>query len=212
MDIIIKKGKLRIVAGILLLQSCFVLTACSNVNKDTTINTEYIDEKLTNDKDIISYFNEELATIEEILKDKENGYEQKVKEKIIILIDFLFYNSEINGVTLNQLSVDAKNKLINILFDLDEMIEKEIPNYKNQISNEYKIALDIIKNQIEKTDKYLTENIGNYDQIKETFDATVDSTKNQFNEFKDASNELINDGKSKIKNYYEQFKNDVKNN
>ena len=66
------------------------------------------------------------------------------------------------------------------------------------------------KNKLTNILSTLDENIENYDQSKEKF--FMDSTKNHFNELKDASDELIDKGKSKVKNYYEQFKNEVKNN
>ena len=77
MTIKLKKSKLKIVAGILLLQSCFILTSCSNVNNSNTTTTKYVEEDIITEEDIISYFEDEMKNIEEILKNKENGYEKK---------------------------------------------------------------------------------------------------------------------------------------
>jgi len=202
----IKKGKLTIFAGILVLNS-FFLTACTNINDYNGSTTEIIIEEKITEEDIISYFEDELINIEEIINSKGPEYKQKVKEKIIKLVDFMFFDGEIKGKKFSELSDETKNILKNILTNIDQKIEKELPDYKSQISDKYKEALKNIEIKIDNADEYLNEKIDNYDKIKESFNKTIDNTKNHFNELKDASSGLFEKGKTKIKNYYESFKN-----
>ena len=71
------------------------------------------------------------------------------KEEFIKITDFVFYGTEINGYTFQQLTDSAKLHITNILIEIDAMLEEVRPGYKNEI----KLG---VNNVIEKaTIKYL---------------------------------------------------------
>lgn len=71
------------------------------------------------------------------------------KEEFIKITDFVFYGTEINGYTFQQLTDSAKLHITNIVIEIDAMLEEVRPGYKNEI----KLG---VNNVIEKaTIKYL---------------------------------------------------------
>lgn len=55
------------------------------------------------------------------------------KEEFIKLTDFVFYGTEINGYTFEQLTDSAKLHITNIVIEIDAMLEEVRPGYKNEI-------------------------------------------------------------------------------
>lgn len=103
----------------------------SNLN-DSNIksNTEYNDD--VNENSVIQYFDNMNNEI------NESNFEKcktKFKDYFITGVDFIFYDKEIKGYTFNELSNEAKLKVIAILIKIDNKIEKYAPGYKESISN-----------------------------------------------------------------------------
>lgn len=103
----------------------------SNLN-DSNIesNTEYNDD--VNENSVIQYFDNMNNEI------NESNFEKcktKFKDYFITGVDFIFYDKEIRGYTFNELSNEAKLKVIAILIKIDNKIEKYAPGYKESISN-----------------------------------------------------------------------------
>lgn len=222
MKINIKKGKLTVFASLLLINSNLILTSCSNNNyndKSAVIennsNEIIIDDEIkeikSNDEIIISYFEETEKNIKEIINSDNKNIKQVSSEKIITLIDFLFYDGEIKGIKLDEITDETKEKLLAIILKIDTKIEEKIPGYKITISDKYNIALTWLKektnNGIVKIDEFLSENIDDYDQIKEEFNEVIENTKDDFEEVKN----IASDGYSKVKEYYEKWRENIRN-
>lgn len=217
----LKKGILNIMGCLYILNSSIVLTGCSSnqidyqssssesniISSDETSNEN--NEK-TNDEIIIKYFEDESKEIDEILESDTSDIKEKISQKVIILVDFLFYNGEIKGVTFNELSTETKEKLLNILAIIDEKIESKFPNYKESISDKTSSALNWVKEKAKsgviKIDDYLNQKLDNYDKIKEEASEIIDNTKDDFNEVKD----IIGSGFSKVKDKYENWRDSKK--
>lgn len=234
MKLNLKNGKLTIFMGILLINSNLVLTGCSNKNYDnknvqvieTTVSSDVnvtIDsndsaiseatyEETNKDEIVLKYYQEEETKIKRLLNSNDKDMKQKVSEKVVTLVDFLFYDGEIKGITRTDISDETKNKLMNIIEKVDTKIEKRFPDYKEKISDKTSDALNFIKekgtNGIHKLDDYLNQKVDNYDEFKDVANSIISNTKDDFNEVKD----LAKSGFSKVKDYYENWREDVKNN
>lgn len=234
MKLNLKNGKLTIFMGILLINSNLVLTGCSNKNYDnknvqvieTTVNSDVnvtIDsddsaiseatyEETNKDEIVLKYYQDEETKIKRLLNSNDKDMKQKVSEKVVTFVDFLFYDGEIKGITRTDISDETKNKLMNIIEKVDTKIEKRFPDYKEKISDKTSDALNFIKekgtNGIHKLDDYLNQKVDNYDEFKDVANSIISNTKDDFNEVKD----LAKSGFSKVKDYYENWREDVKNN
>lgn len=151
------------------------------------------------DKEVLNYFNDTLKSIET----------EKVKEKVvdyfIVVTDFIFYDSEINGVKFDDLKEATKEEILKIYFNIDGKIENKFPNYKETINEKYDVAKEylsekynvISSNVVDKIKEKIGEDKYNesVDKIKETTDSVVDTTK-----------DVYNDAKVKVKDWYQNLK------
>lgn len=219
----LKKGNLTVYASLLLINSSLILTGCSNQNNNSIIestgyNIEYdnsmdsfYNEK-SNDEIIIEYYQSMESEIQEMLQSDNPNMKQKVSEKVVILVDFLFYGGEIKGITASEISDETKEQLLIVTTTIDEKIESKFPGYKDSIANKTSDALEFIKekgsNAIDKLDDYLNQKIDNYSDIKDDTSSIISDTKNDVGELTD----LAKQGFSKAKDYYENWRSDVKDN
>jgi len=169
----------------------------------TEIKLEENDTKISlitdRDKEVLNYFNDTLKSIET----------EKVKEKainyFIIVTDFLFFDSEINGIKFDDLKEETKEEILKIYFNIDSKIENKFPNYKETINEKYDVAKEylsekynvISSNVVDKIKEKIGEDKYNesVDKIKETTDSVVDTTK-----------DVYNDAKVKVKDWYQNLK------
>ena len=220
MKIRLKAGSLTILASLLLLNSSLVLTACSNNNKQNVviennngsqnINNSIIEDH-TADEIVLTYYEDTSNEINTLLNSNEKNIKEKVSEKVVILVDFLFYDGEIKGIKLDEITTETKEKIVDIISKIDSSIEEKIPNYKDTISDKCTFALNWLKEKtnsgIVKIDEFLYEKIDDYDKVKEEIGEVIDNTKDDFSEVKD----LAKDGFSKVKEYYKNWRDNVRN-
>lgn len=144
-------------------------------------------------EDVLDYFNSV----------KEEKDENKLKKGFTNIIDFLFYDSRINGKTFKDLKDDAKLKIIKIALSVDQKIDSMFPDYKKTISDKYQnIKLKVVEKYVE-----ITTNICNKNE-----QLCIDA-KNDFNSLKDSFG-LTYDyikkygikGIDKLKEWYEDFR------
>lgn len=175
----------------------------ANVNSNVIIN----DDK---EIEIISYFeNLEQEVDKAINEDSFSKFKEKAKEIAITGIDFIFYGTEIKGVTFEQLSDNAKNKIMAIVSRIDNKVESKIPGYKETIKEKFTQGYDYVKTKLQEglnyaDDKLLEQYGDKYQDVKDkTKEVTQDikeSTKDVTNQIQDAAS----NGWSKIKNWYEE--------
>lgn len=113
-------------------------------NQEEIVNEQPETQELQsqdNDQIITNYLNDLKDGFNELknyASDQWNSEEfqtklEECKQRLRNLLDFVFNGKEINGITFNDLSSEAKTKVMNALIELDEWIETLFPEYKERI-------------------------------------------------------------------------------
>ena len=164
-----------------------------------------------NDEVIIKEFEKIKNEINEIQED-DKDFLNDMKLNFITCIDFVFYGTEINGVKFEDLTQKGKQKTLELISSIDSSIENKFPNYKSEISNGTNNILnkisDLIKQGAVNIDNFtktkLTEE--EYNNLNKAKNDVIEFGKGAFENIKDASGELYNEGKQKVKELYNDFK------
>lgn len=160
----------------------------------TTTTTKKNDNKSADDE-VLAYFNNQVNTAD----GKSKG---TLKSAFIKVVDFIFYDKDINGYYFKDLTASAKLKVIRLTLKLDSIIDKHFPGYKEELSSSYVKAKDsLITLYLNLTSEFCKNN-----------DATCESAKNDFALLKESLNlswdvisSLAKSGTTKIKEWYEIF-------
>lgn len=166
----------------------------TSVSKNGTTTTKKKDIKNA-DEDVIAYFNNEVNTAD----DKSKG---TLKNAFIKVVDFIFYDKDINGYYFKDLTASAKLKVIGLALKLDAIIDKHFPGYKEELSSSYAKAKDnLITLYLNLTSEFCKNN-----------DSICESAKNDFSLLKESLNlswdvikNLAKSGTNKLKEWYEIF-------
>lgn len=184
----------------------------NNTNKNNT-NTNNSNTITYSDKDteVINSLNDTLSTVRS--SEVTSSFKDSAKATFISIVDFLFYDGEINGVTFDELSDSGKKKVLEIASSIDSAIENKFPGYKETISdkasNAFNKASEIIKKGANDLNDFAREKLGedNYQSIIDAKDELIVYTKNAINFIGDVSSSLWNSAKDKLNNWYQNFKN-----
>ncbi|MBR3198415.1 MAG: hypothetical protein IKG27_00185 [Bacilli bacterium] len=116
------------------------------VGNDIEIMTEEVEEQTpqvqTNPDDVINaYLNDLKEGFNYLTREaSEHWNDEEFQAKLAIykqrlkdLLDFVFNGKEINGITFNELSEEAKRNVMESIIELDSWIEQLFPNYKERI-------------------------------------------------------------------------------
>ena len=168
-----------------------------------------------NNETAIATFNSIEEEIDDILNSENvTNAKEKVKGTFITIVEFIFYDSEINGVTFDELTDSGKQKVLEIANKIDTKIESKFPNYKDTISDTTKKAFnkasELIKKGAENISEFSKEKLGeeNYNAIINAKDEFIDYTKQAIDIIGDVGSNIFNSGKEYIKNWYENLKRD----
>lgn len=97
------------------------------------------EESISNsDEVVVSYLNEVMP----------NQEESVIKESFNTVVDFLFYNGTINGVSLSDITMKTKLIVMKYALKLDQKIDSYFPDYKEKISSTMKRAYTGMKEKI----------------------------------------------------------------
>ena len=185
----------------------------TNKNNANTNNTNNSNAITYSDKDteVINSLNETLSKVKSNVSD--SGFLDSAKGIFISVVDFLFYDGSISGVTFDELTDNGKRKVLEIASNIDSTIENKFPGYKETISdkasNAFNKASEIIKSGAKDLNDFAREKLGedNYQSIIDAKDELVYYTKNAINFIGDVSSSLWNSAKDKLDNWYQNFKN-----
>lgn len=187
----------------------------SNTNSDNSLIDIIVDESTitadhSKENEVVKYFEDLEAEINYYIN-KANFYKLKKKAKniAIIGIDFIFYGTEIKGVTFEELTTETKQKIMSIVASIDTKIEAKIPGYKETIKDKfgqgYSYVTEKLQEEINYIDNKLDEKYGQ--QYQNTKDKTTEIKRNikegALNVF-DKISEETNQGWNKIKDWYEE--------
>lgn len=166
----------------------------TSVSKNGTTTTKKKDIKNA-DENVLAYFNNEVNTADT----KSKG---TLKNAFIKVVDFIFYDKDINGYYFKDLTASAKLKVISLALKLDAIINKHFPGYKDELSSSYAKAKDnLITLYLNLTSEFCKNN-----------DSICESAKNDFSLLKESLNlswdvikNLAKSGTNKLKEWYEIF-------
>lgn len=166
----------------------------TSVSKNGTTTTKKKDIKNA-DEEVLAYFNNKVNTADT----KSKG---TLKNAFIKVVDFIFYDKDINGYYFKDLTASAKLKVISLALKLDAIIDKHFPGYKDELSSSYNKAKDnLITLYLNLTSEFCKNN-----------DSICESAKNDFSLLKESLNlswdvikNLAKSGTNKLKEWYEIF-------
>lgn len=186
---------------------CLIILLCGCSNQKPVI------EYTTTDMKAINKFEEYDNKINDLLsKQNIDDIKDKLKGTFITIVDFIFYDSEINGVTFNELTDNGKKKILDFSNTIDKKIENRYPNYKDNISNKtsdaFNKASEIIKEGIINFKDFSKDKLGekNYNSIIEAKDELKEFSNKAFTIIGNTSSNLFNKSKDYLKNWYEKIK------
>lgn len=178
-----------------------------NENKKTIKNDNY------NEKDniVIDELNNTLKNIEESTQDE--NFKDKASSTFISIVDFLFYDGTIKGISFDELTEKGKEKVLEISSKIDVKLEEKCPGYKEKISSStskaYQKASKIIKKGAKNINDFAKSALGdeNYQAIIDAKDELVKYSKDSLNYVTEAGSKVFNNTKEKLNEWYQNFKN-----
>lgn len=178
-----------------------------NENKDTIKNNNY------NEKDniVIDELNNTLKNIEESTQDE--NFKDKASSTFISIVDFLFYDGTIKGISFDELTEKGKEKVLEIASKIDVKLEEKCPGYKEKISNStskaYQKASEIIKKGAKNINDFAKSALGdeNYQAIIDAKDELAKYSKEALNFVTGTGSKVFNNTKAKLNEWYQNFKN-----
>ena len=184
-------------------------------SNNSTNNTNDISETITysnNDEVVINSLESSLSKINNG-DGSDSSFADSAKWVFVSIVDFLFYDGEINGITFDELTDSGKQKVLEIASKVDSAIESKIPGYKETISSTaskaFNKASEIIKSGANSLNNFAREKLGeeNYQSIIDAKDELVYYTKNAINFLGDVGGKVFNSVKDKLDSWYQDFKN-----
>lgn len=186
----------------------FCLTGCTNQKTIIEEEKEPEEIKVESKKET-----EEIVTTyyEEMVNDmkSETTNEEKLWQTFFTVTDFLFYGSEIKGVTLKDLSDEAKLKLLTMYENLDSMLEEKYPNYQDKMKEKFGDTWESVKEEAKKDKVTLEEATKDalgeekYQDYQTKIQETLDKWNNTYEKFKEEHEEEI---KEKVEDAVEDIK------
>lgn len=184
-----------------------------NENKDISNNKDTIKNDNYNEKDniVIDELNNTLKNIEESTQDE--NFKDKASSTFISIVDFLFYDGTIKGISFDELTEKGKEKVLEISSKIDVKLEEKCPGYKEKISNStskaYQKASEIIKKGAKNINDFAKSALGdeNYQAIIDAKDELVKYSKESLNYVTGAGSKVFNNTKEKLNEWYQNFKN-----
>lgn len=204
---------------ILILCLLLLVTGCSATKKEAkkapvkeekvpVIKTtnESVENEVT-DEDVVNYVSTIDTQIENISKEQSSNknVKESLKENFIILTDFIFYNGTIKGKTFNDLSTEAKEKIIELYEKIDGKIESVYPGYKEEIKDTSTKVYSKVKEMTISLKETLKQNY--IDMVGEdVYQKEMDIIKEKSSEVKEKASPVISSAKEKTKEVYENTK------
>ena len=183
-------------------------TNSSSDNNSTTNISTYS----SNDNTVINSLESSLTKINNG-STSDKSFSDSAKGVFVSIVDFLFYDGEINGVTFDELTDSGKQKVLEIASKVDGAIESKIPGYKETISdtasNAFNKASEVIRSGANNLNNFAKEKLGeeNYQSIIDAKDELVYYTKNAISFLGDVGGKVFNSVKDKLDSWYQDFKN-----
>ena len=161
----------------------------------------------TEDKDqvILKYFEDQKIATDK--GDTSVSFKEKAKNGFITIVDFIFYEGKIKGITFKELKSSTKAKIIYYALLIDNGIDSKFPGYKETLSDKYKSAkakliaefLDLKYEMCSRSEDGCNQASEDFKLLKYSLNLTWDIVKSCFGYIKDLT-------VPKIKSWYESFR------
>ena len=171
-----KKGlKLYPVIGLFIVGGIFYkngnnITYADETNDDTTFENNY-NEDTVKDQLVIDYYNNIYSDLQEAIKnaDKEAIIN---KGKLIIsnLIEFMFLDGDIMGVTFDELTDNTKKIIYSGFLIVDDLLTVYAPEYRETLSDKYQTIINYIGPKFTEIKEYIGEE--NIDKLNQIYEST----------------------------------------
>ena len=187
-------------------------TQSNSSNKNDVSNNTEVNTYSSNDEIVINSLESSLTKINNG-STSDSSFSDSAKGVFVSIVNFLFYDGEINGVTFDELTDSGKQKVLEIASKVDNAIESKIPGYKETISDTassaFNKASEVIKSGANNLNNFAREKLGeeNYQSIIDAKDELVYYTKNAINFLGDVGGKVFNSVKDKLDSWYQDFKN-----
>ena len=189
----------------------------SNVSNNTTStnndNVTKVEEPKFSLKDNV-VVNKLTETYENVKNDIGDGtFKEKGKATFVSIVDFLFYDGTIDGVTFKELTGKGKEKALELANKIDNAIEKRAPGYKDTISDKKTKVLnkasELIKKGTTSLDNFLKNKLDSddYNELIRAKNELVTNTKYAVSFIKDNGSKVIDSVVDKIDKWYQVWKN-----
>lgn len=144
-----------LLSGILLTS----MTGCSTKEQEVEIVTSPASEEVSEEEKGEMILNKLEELEEQVVtflnsEDFEKG-KDKAAEISFAVIDFIFYDKEINGLRFRDIPEKIKYQVVRIGQNIDQMIEAKYPDYKNEIKEQAKETGTTISDQYHNLTEYL---------------------------------------------------------
>ncbi len=138
-------------------------------------------------------------------QEKWDEVKDKAKDIFMMGVDFVFYNKEVKGVTWDELKDEAKQLTLDNLGIIDEWIMEVLPNYKENISEKYTDFKDFMSGKYYDMVEYIKNKMSDdtLNKINDTRKSVKDTTDKVWDKVEDG----VNNGKTRVKVWYENFRN-----
>lgn len=190
---ITKQGILLLISGGVVLS----FTGCSTQKQEeiagsgkSIVNTLELDG--------VDYFQARLSEVESLVNQGFIDDAKRVaKDTFVTGVDFFFYDGEIAGVTIDEISDTSKAVIMDGFSKIDEVISSYDTNWKEELGDEYQVASEFMQgiyvSSLDKIKEYLGEE--NYQALGEIKDQIL----GDIVDIKDKA-------KEKAKSWYEEFR------
>lgn len=181
--------------------------ATNSIIYESTVSSE---SEFYSEKDLIvlNQFNNLSSDI--FNEENEESFLDKGKKYFIYSVDFLFYDGDIHGIKFSDLTNSAKEQLLSDISTVDSLICSRFPNYKDSISNGagalFNNVMEIIRNGVRNVNDFSRDKLSeeNYNKIGKYKDLFIETAFSDWDKFAG----ILEGGKQKVKNLYEEFRKD----
>lgn len=181
--------------------------------KNSSSKTLFTDTKEAKSEDeVVSYVEEINQDVEQLSNSKDSkNIKEKLEDTFITFTDFIFYGGTIKGVTFQELSLDAKNTVLDLYYKLDKTIESKYPNYKETIQstteNSYTTAIEKAKELKDSLITNYKETVGEdtYHSVVSDYESNKDRLKDSYQPYLDKGKDIIDQGKEAISDGIDQL-------
>lgn len=169
-------------------------TSFSSTDTSDTLFTDT--SKASNENEVVTYVEEVEKEVETLAA--SDGDDKSVKEKLedtfITLTDFIFYDGTIKGVTFQELTDGAKEKVLDLYEKIDSTIESKFPNYKENIKSTARKSYTTVVMKAKELKDSIVSKYKDY-VGEDQYNNTVDTFEEDKNRFQDAYSPYVEKGK-----------------